>query len=629
MLRSLVPVSRRKTAAIRCILATVLFAAFFLLHTTSVSSDAARIIGWTLQTTTIPGTAPATETKPATDSKPQSSDVDANADKEGEKTAGEDAKEGEKITDEDAKEEPLEEGKARPSRLGDTVMGLLEQYLPSQTVPDWTERFEGQLWHWDSPGPANVTDKLTLNNTELAAIKKAHQGFVDAVHTRLPKYIPHRYGNSSTWAADRAGGHEESPETPESPKTPSRGIVIVGGGKFNVILSVSLRFLRRAGTTLPVEVFLTEGEYEKDVCENLFPSLNAACRVYPKMHRPVNDGFQLKSFALLFSSFDEILFLDADNTAMRDVAPLFESPPFKETGLVTWPDFWEPTVSPLYHEIAGTKPVAVSERPSSETGQLLIDKARHWKTLLLVIYYNFYGADFYYRLLNQGFTGMGDKETILPAAAVFGLPSYQVHMPIEKVGHRFEDNSVGGRVMVQYDPSEDWILTKALAGGEEITDSKGKAVAPPTTEQEWKHIYHQRVKPVFLHTNWPKWDPTDMLGHISKWSDMTIGVTGKPEPAFSYPQDLASEIYGTERVLWEEALWLACNMRTRFRHWRNNGKAVHTCDNMQRHFERVFDTDVGRAIGLGPEDALFPKLPDEVDSTVQSDKKGGRKTRKN
>ncbi|EPE03986.1 alpha- -mannosyltransferase [Ophiostoma piceae UAMH 11346] len=612
MLRALVPVSRRKTAAIRCTLAAVLFVAFFLFHTTSVSSDAARIIGWTPQTTNIPGTVPATETKPTTDSEPPSSDADEN-------TANAENTGGEKTASEDAKEESIEEGKARPSKLGDAVMELLERHLPSQTVPDWTERFEGQLWHWGNPDPVNVTDKLTLNKTELATIKKAHQGFIDAVNTRLPEYVPHRYGNSSTWTADRAGGNQEPP------KTPTRGIVIVGGGKFNVILSVSLRFLRRAGTTLPVEVFLTEGEYEKDVCENLFPSLNATCRVYPKMHKPVNNGFQLKSFALLFSSFDEILFLDADNTAMRDVAPLFESPPFKETGLVTWPDFWEPTVSPLYHDIAGTKPVAVSERPSSETGQLLIDKVRHWKTLLLITYYNFYGADFYYRLLNQGFTGMGDKETVLPAAAVFGLPSYQVHMPIEKIGHRFEDNSVGGRVMVQYDPGEDWILTKALASGEDITDNKGKAVAKPTTEQEWKHIYHQRVKPVFLHTNWPKWDPTDMLGHISKWSDMTTGVTGKPEPAFSYPQDLASEIYGTERVLWEEALWLACNMRTRFRHWRNNGKAVHTCDNMKRHFQRVFDTDVGRAIGLGPEDALFPKLPDEMDSTVKNGEKDEEK----
>lgn len=615
MLRSLVPVSRRKTAAIRCTIAAVLFVAFFLFHTTDVSTDAARIIGWTPpQTSNFPGTSPpstpATKTKPAAESKPTSSDVKQNFPDNSNNNNNK--QEDEKATGEQAKEEPIDDGKARPSKLGDTVMELLEQFPPSKKVPDWTERYEGQLWHWDKADSVNVTDKLVLNSTELAVIKKAHEGFVDAVNTRFPDYIPQRYGNSSSETTD---------PTTDAKEPPKRGIVIVGGGKFNVILSVSLRFLRRAGTNLPVEVFLTEGEYEKDVCENLFPSLNATCRVFPKMNKPIERGFQLKSFALLFSSFDEILFLDADNTAMRDVEPIFDSPPFKETGLITWPDFWESTVSPQYYEITGMKPVPVSERPSSETGQLMIDKVRHWKTLLLITYYNFYGDNFYYRLLNQGFTGMGDKETILPAAAVFGLPSYQVHMPIEKVGHRFEDNSVGGRVMIQYDPGEDWILTKALDNGEEIVDKKGKPILEPTTEQEWKHIYHQRVKPLFLHTNWPKWDPTNMLGHVSKWSDMTIGVTGKPEPAFSYPQDLASEIYGTERVMWEEAMWLACNMRTRFRHWRNNGKAVHTCENMKRHFERVFDTDVGRAIGLGPEDALFPKLADEIEAPSKDDEK--------
>ncbi|CAK7207483.1 mannosyltransferase [Sporothrix eucalyptigena] len=493
---------------------------------------------------------------------------------------------------------PDTRGKAVQSTLANTILDLLEKFPPSGIDPPWsTDRHDSKPWHWGEPEPENATDLLSLDQHEIIKMKRAHRGFIGSADYRLPKYVPHSYAG-----AKEAGA---------APSTPRRGIVTVGGGKYFVILAVSLRFLRRSGTTLPVEVFVTEAEYEKKICEDVLPKLNAICRVYPQLgvENKQIQGFQLKTFALLFSTFDEILFLDADNSAMRDVEPLFKSEPFQKTGLVTWPDYWQTTVSPLYHEIASaaTTPIAipVTARPSTETGQLLIDKQRHWKTLLMATYYNFYGPKFYYRLLNQGFTGMGDKETFLPAAAVFGLPAYQVHTPIERVGHRFEDNSTGGRVNVQYDPIEDWAVTAAA----EHSFTQDGAVLPKN-EDEWKAQYKD-VRPLFLHTNWPKWDPVNLLGHISKWSDMTQGIDGHPEPAFHWPIELAAQIKGTERMMWEEARWVACHLnQNRLRHWHNNQQAERMCERLNDHFAQVLDTDVGERIGLGPKDVLYPALPD-------------------
>ncbi|CAK7231698.1 mannosyltransferase [Sporothrix bragantina] len=418
-------------------------------------------------------------------------------------------------------------------------MHLLETFVPSGIDPPWpTDRFDSKPWHWGEPEPENATDLLHLDLHELAKMKLAHQGFLGAVHNRLPSYVAHRYGDNK-----------------DDTNTTRQGIVTVGGGKYFV----------------------------------------------------------------LFSAFDEILFLDADNTAMRDVAPLFSSESFVQTGLVTWPDFWQTTVSPLYYEISSptslltetSKPVMpITARPSTETGQLLIDKRRHWKTLLLAVYYNYYGPTFYYRLLNQGGTGMGDKETFLPAAVAVGLPAYQVHTPVERVGHRFGNNSTGSRVSVQYDPSDDWAITEAMVRA--MTEAQDTSAVLPKNEDEWKAQYQGHVRPLFLHLSWPKWDPTNLLGHISKWSDMTMGIDGQPEPAFHHPPALAAQIRGTERMLWEEARWVACHLNNNvFQHWHDNRQAGQMCGRLNDHFSTVLDTDAGRGMGLGPEDVLYAAVPDE------------------
>ncbi|KAJ9529574.1 hypothetical protein QJQ45_013920, partial [Haematococcus lacustris] len=170
-------------------------------------------------------------------------------------------------------------------------------------------------------------------------------------------------------------------------------------------------------------------------------------------------GFTLKPSALLLSSFQEVLLLDADNFAVADPTPLFNEPGYQATGSLLWQDFWEPSAAPQVYRILG---IPGSRRPpnSHESGQMLVDKTRHWQGLLLCVipvsavaaaaaaacphpfaawppaalrsYLNYY-HEVYYELLT-GFMGKGDKETFVHAMLAMGEAVHTVPYPTMAVG---------------------------------------------------------------------------------------------------------------------------------------------------------------------------------------------------
>ena len=119
----------------------------------------------------------------------------------------------------------------------------------------------------------------------------------------------------------------------------SRGIVTTAGGKYVPLLLVSLRLLRKTGSNLPVEVFLADdSEYEPFFCDVLLPSMNARCRVLSHILSAVK-GFKIKSYqfkilSILFSSFEDVLFLDADNIPLNDPDAMFDKHPYQGYGMV-------------------------------------------------------------------------------------------------------------------------------------------------------------------------------------------------------------------------------------------------------------------------------------------------------
>lgn len=265
------------------------------------------------------------------------------------------------------------------------------------------------------------------------------------------------------------------------------GVTYVGGGNFMASAVHAVKMFRNTNQDLPIEVMVeTPATYEKDICEKVLPALNARCVVISDILGPeicrnfTFRGFHYKALALLTSSFDNTILLDADNFPVTDPAPIFESDPFKETGMILWPDWWRRTVSPAFFKVVNIKvgervrgdmsvtdlkkvPYSDRERSlpgmSTESGQIAIRKTRHHRTLLLSLYYNIYGYDIYYPLLSQGAQGEGDKETFAAAAVVNDDPIYYLNSSTHATGY-WANNDYTGFSILQNDPQEDWMYNQ-------------------------------------------------------------------------------------------------------------------------------------------------------------------------
>ena len=304
---------------------------------------------------------------------------------------------------------------------------------------------------------------------------------------------------------------------------------------------------------MPMEVFLADDEeYESYICDVVLPSLNARCVVLSHILDAVPmeaeiHKYQFKLFAMMFSSFEEILFLDADAFPLSRPEELFTHEPFTSSHMVTWPDFWATTISQYYHDIAGQPNPAQDIRQSSESGELLLSKKTHQKTLLLSTYYNFWGPDYYYPLLSQGASGEGDKETFVAAALALGEPYYQVSEPICAIGHRTK-GGMAGSAMVQFDPTEDFALTRN--GQWRVRGSK---VSGP--------------KAFFIHANYPKFNPATVFDDQDVTP--TFADDGSYTRAWTIPEDVIGQ-FGSdiEKAFWREILWTATELEDKFESWR-------------------------------------------------------------
>ncbi|PYH48224.1 alpha-mannosyltransferase [Aspergillus saccharolyticus JOP 1030-1] len=409
-------------------------------------------------------------------------------------------------------------------------------------------RFE-QANHDDQ---AEYLDLLPMDVEDLT---RSHDGFVNAIQSNPPQL---NYTRNT------------------------RGLISTAGGSYLPVLVISLRMLRRTGSQLPVEVFLaSEEEYESYICDKVLPSLNAQCIVLSAIlsaipHATQVQKYQFKLLAMLFSSFEEILFLDADAFALSPPESLFTSEPFITHGMITWPDFWASTISPYYYEITNQPIPDPPTRQSSESGEVLLSKKTHLRTLLLSTYYNIHGPDFYYPLLSQGAAGEGDKETFVTAAMTLGELHYQVSEPICAIGHTTE-RGFAGSAMVQFDPIEDFrrylhrdnTRKHQLGHGAFITST---AASPPP-------------RAFFVHANYPKFDPATVFDEHEV--NPTKGDDGRFTRAWTGPLDIIQGFgRDVEREFWEEIQWTACELEGKFRAWK--GKTG-ICKRVKRYYKTLYE----------------------------------------
>ena len=419
---------------------------------------------------------------------------------------------------------------------------LLVEHEPNCKPPRRTGNAPATGFNPNEAGPR--PDLLKMNTRDLGRMRKAHGQFVEAIEQNPPalSYTPG-----------------------------TQGLVTTAGGSYLPVLVISLRMLRRTGSQLPMEVFLaTPDEYEEYICDEVLPSLNAKCVVLSEIINAVPgssqiEKYQLKPFAMLFSSFEEILFLDADAFPIAKPETLFEEEPFHSTKLLTWPDFWASSASPYYYDIAAQKVPPMTSRQSTESGEVLISKKTHLKTLLLCTYYNFWGPTHYYRLLSQGAAGEGDKETFVSAATAVGEPFYQVSEPICAMGHATE-GGLAGSAMLQFDPVEDYKLVRA--GGVKETS----APAP---------------RAFFIHANFPKFNPATVFSKQAV--NPAFNDDGSYTRAWTIPEDKIEAFgFDVEKKFWADILWTGCELENKFRGWENR---TDICAGVKKYWTAQFGTE--------------------------------------
>lgn len=278
----------------------------------------------------------------------------------------------------------------------------------------------------------------------------------------------------------------------------SKGYVLIGGEKYSWLSYLVVKQIRATGGILPIEVFIpSEEDYEHTFCEEILPSYNARCNVLDStiaelMLNVVKiGGYQFKMLAILQSNFENVMYMDSDLFPVRNVEHLFTSKLYEDKGLFLWPDAWTRTTNPYFHQIAEhpvvEKKIMYSKidevntekhnkklpplllynfktsnfhdfegalpNPTSEAGILVINKTSHKRTMLLALYYNLFGPDFYYPLLTQGSAGEGDKETFIAAATVMNEPYFQTPKLFKWIGYESADEQkFVSKALGHYDP---------------------------------------------------------------------------------------------------------------------------------------------------------------------------------
>jgi alpha 1,2-mannosyltransferase len=213
-------------------------------------------------------------------------------------------------------------------------------------------------------------------------------------------------------------------------------------------------------------------------------------------------------------------------------------------------------------------------RATTESGELLISRKTHQLSLFLVAYYNHYGRSHYYPLFTQGGAGEGDKETWLAAAIAMNQTFYHVREPIKSIGRSLW-GSANGAAMVQYDPVEDFRWASEGLFGQVTVSDKGAA----------------RPKPLFIHANQPKFSPRELVG---KSDDEKKGPTwhdGRRSRVWPLIGPVIWTLGGdVERQLWEEVMWVACELEGKFIDLRKYNDNKSMCERVRNAWDEIFVT---------------------------------------
>lgn len=235
-----------------------------------------------------------------------------------------------------------------------------------------------------------------------------------------------------------------------------RGIVICAGGPQMLANAyVLVRALRDIhNCTLGIEIWHLGRQEMPSFLADHFIAMG--CRIVDGQSHAgvasnqISDGWQLKACALKYSSFEEVILLDADQVPVRDPAELFDWPQYDESGAVFWPDIVELAASNPIWEFLG---LPAQDVRSWESGQLCVNRRRHWKAVCVVFAMN-RRAEVFYQLV------YGDKDTFLFAWKLTQSDHEVIpHLPFQS--ERFVcQRDFKGKPLFQHRSNCKWSLTE-------------------------------------------------------------------------------------------------------------------------------------------------------------------------
>ncbi|KAJ5388687.1 putative alpha-1-3-mannosyltransferase [Penicillium cosmopolitanum] len=223
-----------------------------------------------------------------------------------------------------------------------------------------------------------------------------------------------------------------------------RGLVFSAGNDQVRYLLTSIPAIRRLGCQLPIEVM-----YLGD--DDLRPSSRTALEQLPgvitrDLRKMVNDkgwalrGWAGKPFAVLFSSFREVIFIDADSLFLQNPEILFDDFAYRETGALFFKDRlmfpeskreWMQKVlpEPVSSKAQQTRLWDGQSGHMQESGVLVLDTYKHFLSLLLVTRMNGPDRDGDEKKGIRGVYDMlfGDKETFWLGWELAGDTDYAFH----------------------------------------------------------------------------------------------------------------------------------------------------------------------------------------------------------
>jgi alpha 1,3-mannosyltransferase len=178
-----------------------------------------------------------------------------------------------------------------------------------------------------------------------------------------------------------------------------RGIVFTAGDNHAPFLLTAIPSLRTLGCELPIEIMYLG---DSDLSEDSRAALEALSGVSTRdLSAMVNDegwrlaGWAGKPFSILFSSFREVIFIDADSLFFVNPEVLFDDEDYVRTGALFFKDrMIMPESKKQWLQQVVPKPISKLVLQSrmwtgesghmQESGVVVVDKWRHFVALLLV-----------------------------------------------------------------------------------------------------------------------------------------------------------------------------------------------------------------------------------------------------